>query len=517
MWNRRLHLFWLIFTEKAMQTDITMPAENETLAKAPKYWQVKLAWSEFKKNKWTAKKMSRLYWNLPAFFKDNIDYIKDGIYFYSKPDQKIVNSNGRATEINKLNLVLTYKGTPNFRFDFINSNTEPTVDSGYGIDPAVYAPPGTAIEKSLFRGDSGLYRDDANNPILGQTLYGQYSLATNSDYQYNPLKDSFFFQDPQNTLFALYERELVEDNLNLKVPEDTDLDLPHDFWREWYYVEEPVVLPEPQPDPWEDPLWDPELVTVADPAVIEDNPVDEVTAVFGEIAGREGTYLLLQEEVYKGTEVLRNIPASHTSYNWTTPGGASGRSLALKSLRFGTAALRLGANPAGFGGDTNVPVRAKANAGLADAIPDAGRVNVFGVDSYTNKKYHYEDRYTFSAYFHPQVQELIRQLNFSGVEGMLARALQSPADTMYFKEMYAPDAKLVKDIYPADVVDFKYGGAYSQYNWELFFHIPVLIAVKLSNDQRFEEARKWFHYVFDPTSSEGGGKERFWLAVQAIL
>lgn len=38
----------------------------------------------------------------------------------------------------------------------------------------------------------------------------------------------------------------------------------------------------------------------------------------------------------------------------------------------------------------------------------------------------------------------------------------------------------------------------------------MLIACRLNNDQRFEEARNWFHYIFNPTNSEGGDKERFW-------
>ncbi len=54
--------------------------------------------------------------------------------------------------------------------------------------------------------------------------------------------------------------------------------------------------------------------------------------------------------------------------------------------------------------------------------------------------------------------------------------------------------------------------AFSQYTWELFFHIPMHIANKLRQDQKFEEAQQWFHYVFNPTSSDSGKTpERFWL------
>lgn len=39
---------------------------------------------------------------------------------------------------------------------------------------------------------------------------------------------------------------------------------------------------------------------------------------------------------------------------------------------------------------------------------------------------------------------------------------------------------------------------YSIYNWELFFHTPIALADALSKAQHFEEAMKWFHYVFSP-------------------
>ncbi|GAA2276708.1 hypothetical protein GCM10010149_19850 [Nonomuraea roseoviolacea subsp. roseoviolacea] len=37
------------------------------------------------------------------------------------------------------------------------------------------------------------------------------------------------------------------------------------------------------------------------------------------------------------------------------------------------------------------------------------------------------------------------------------------------------------------------------YYWEIFFHAPLLIAQALNAAQRFDEARTWYEYVFDPT------------------
>ncbi|MBF8277154.1 MAG: hypothetical protein HW390_2227 [Candidatus Brocadiaceae bacterium] len=50
---------------------------------------------------------------------------------------------------------------------------------------------------------------------------------------------------------------------------------------------------------------------------------------------------------------------------------------------------------------------------------------------------------------------------------------------------------------------------YSLYNWELFFHTPMLLADALSKAQQYEEAMKWFHFVFNPMA-DGNEDNRFW-------
>ncbi|HEY7036186.1 MAG TPA: hypothetical protein VH482_32935 [Thermomicrobiales bacterium] len=80
----------------------------------------------------------------------------------------------------------------------------------------------------------------------------------------------------------------------------------------------------------------------------------------------------------------------------------------------------------------------------------------------------------------------------------------------FFTGAYLPTA-LVTRPYPVKDLDFTYSGAYSVYNWELFFHVPLTIAIHLSKNQRFAEAQRWFHFLFDPTDdSDGPTPERFW-------
>ena len=125
---------------------------------------------------------------------------------------------------------------------------------------------------------------------------------------------------------------------------------------------------------------------------------------------------------------------------------------------------------------------------------------------------------SFAIHFHPRVCTLIEALNRDGVAGLLTPQNQAPdTSETAFLTTYLPTPPHNSDTTaPKEDVDFKRSGAYSLYNWELFFHTPLLIAVQLSNNQRFEEAQKWFHFIFDPTATEPPanpsfpGPERFW-------
>lgn len=80
-----------------------------------------------------------------------------------------------------------------------------------------------------------------------------------------------------------------------------------------------------------------------------------------------------------------------------------------------------------------------------------------------------------------------------------------------FAARYAPDVNVVDRPYPVKDLDFAYNGAYAIYNWELFFHAPLLIAIHLGQNQKFDEAQRWFHYIFNPTdNTPGPTPERFW-------
>jgi hypothetical protein len=58
---------------------------------------------------------------------------------------------------------------------------------------------------------------------------------------------------------------------------------------------------------------------------------------------------------------------------------------------------------------------------------------------------------------------------------------------------------------------------YANYNWELFLHVPLAIAAHLTTQQRFGDARRWLHAVFDPTTTRTRGNvPQFWRFVHFV-
>ena len=106
------------------------------------------------------------------------------------------------------------------------------------------------------------------------------------------------------------------------------------------------------------------------------------------------------------------------------------------------------------------------------------------------------------------------------VPGMMRRETQLKDSGFSFGQTYRPTSWVVtpstEAFYPREIVDFSPDGAYSSYNWELFFHAPLLIANALRHNQRFEEARDWYHFIFNPLGVEsaipgGSAVSKYWI------
>jgi len=122
--------------------------------------------------------------------------------------------------------------------------------------------------------------------------------------------------------------------------------------------------------------------------------------------------------------------------------------------------------------------------------------------------------FKFINFFHPFVGDLTERLKAE-------ETLSAFMDPVFLAGLAAKDdSKLLGSFYnkiasEVELYDLKLEFdtvlPYANYNWELFYHIPVTVAVHLSNNQRFAEAQRWFHLIFDPTSNDKiAAPQRYW-------
>ena len=62
---------------------------------------------------------------------------------------------------------------------------------------------------------------------------------------------------------------------------------------------------------------------------------------------------------------------------------------------------------------------------------------------------------------------------------------------------------------PQSIMDFE--GANGRYFYELFFHMPFLIATRLKGEQKYKEAKQWLRLIFDPAAKvKNDGSQPYW-------
>jgi hypothetical protein len=105
---------------------------------------------------------------------------------------------------------------------------------------------------------------------------------------------------------------------------------------------------------------------------------------------------------------------------------------------------------------------------------------------------------------HPFVHELQNVLGMWGVRGLYAPPVTHPlfrqlkSDDPFREDRMGLDTDLVRGRRPIDEFNFDVTSPYGTYNWEIFYHVPMLIAKKLTTEQRWETAQAWYHLIFNP-------------------
>ncbi|HMF98002.1 MAG TPA: neuraminidase-like domain-containing protein, partial [Vicinamibacterales bacterium] len=471
VWDRRLHLFWLHFEEKTEETDVTMPATNTAMAKARRYYQIQVAYSQLRKNNWSARCMSKnSIQSASATTDDDLADIQRAVFIY----HTLMNDDLYV-------ILMDDSQSPFGYFHYHDHHSDPAVVSTSIDVTASVAPPGhTHLSDMQFVEDESanqLYRDDniyyksvvisyfdgtdwvektktvyPSPPVLAQTRHGQYRVVVPGNFSRYPLEGDFFFQDRVNTFYVYPQTEYRYTDIVLD--NSAAIGKADDIWK--LYYQPPVQKPDPI-----GPAINPQL----------SNPYAVVGALY-------------QPQLLSGAG---SLPAPQ---------------MKVEARRLTRGAIDPEPVP-------SVPIKA---TGLSFEYNDSltfQKEAQFGTGGILRNRYRSVELLKFETHFHSHVRDFLEALEVDGIDGFMVRSLQSGPDTMNFVAKYAPQS-IVDTPYPDSTVNFDFGSGYSCYNWELFFHVPMLIANRLKQDQRFEDAQRWYHYIFDPTNTDGTDKARFW-------
>lgn len=122
------------------------------------------------------------------------------------------------------------------------------------------------------------------------------------------------------------------------------------------------------------------------------------------------------------------------------------------------------------------------------------------------------DSYRTRAHFHPVAQDMLREVihhgpaglyDPEGVGGDTAWIRQRPTEIRDYFDGF-PYAEGTNPLTSTAAnqgyqpVEFRSSQPYGLYNWELFFHIPMLVSKRMQEQGAFAEAQQWLHAVFDP-------------------
>jgi peptidoglycan hydrolase-like protein with peptidoglycan-binding domain len=471
VWNRRMHLFWSIFVAKPdlEMTRAYLPEGLDPLSQ----WEIKMAWSEYRQGRWTPKQASSetlfsrtfLFVDDPAkafyfptrenhYFRTAIDQTGSGLTivcarrFLAEADLILASGDIYFLEGHEIVGEFAFTGcrgraeiglTQAGSQDF-NSRHQPD-DT---LNVAMVCNSAAANLKAA--GTDLTLQDTKKTKVLGEL---------DSPFDFLPPQEiadlgkafyPFVFQDFKRAYFAMP---------TLDDPRQVRQVFANPFVDIQAEIEDPIVSQIPLPDKGDPAPFG--FGHILRPFIQTFTRSDTHLPSLRVMKGADGSALLVQDQrMTSGLVTVQEL-------------GAPSQPVTKKSSQIGPA------QEPGAAENLTVQEKAKVQA--------------------LYLKFH--------VFFHPHVCGFIKTLNHLGVTGLLTLDSQEldndPKNDTVFDNVYDP-APIVHDDYPQEDVDFRPEGAYSLYNWELFFHAPLLIADRLSASQRFEDAMKWFHYIFDPTN-----------------
>lgn len=490
-WRGRLRLYWLSLTEQVVEQVSQIKVDEEAVP-SKKYLKIELCWTELKNGKWTPKQIGKDRIQTVPY---GADRAVDMLFHYQHPN-------------------IYTPGTHHYTIKTFNDSFEGLKDS---LVPYCRINADGDLE-IIVHGRTKYISASDYNAAYGSLLNIDTVLWFAEEYYNNHPK----YEDFKGR-FTVKQNKIIGDTVNI----------PHTFFDT--LIESFPYMPSESQYHYDRPKTDgyKHLVSNSSTSAVKllgqapafaNAPDQHKNLVFSRVipAGNNGSYVSFPKFFYK-------------DYN---------NSFFVEKISVGGSMAVLNANPAIFAaatGSSNPTMLSGVNftAATGIATPTAavqftgsvvtggtftGTVVGTGTQTFALAE---TDYYRFYPFYHYRVNDIMEQLDVKGLESLFEwdfiQAMQQ--DNLSFSSIYQPtgsvmhyyplsSADAAHDVYPKTKLDFASDSPTAIYNWELFFHIPLLIANKLMQDQKFDEALKWYHFVFNPTNktgtTQGNGPERFW-------
>ena len=512
VWNRRLHLFWAEIAEKTDQTqsakvpDTSSAGSSSPPQKPPLHREIRISWSEYKDNKWLAKKTSKGFISVGVYggtgtAMSDLPAQTANSYIVLKAEME---TGSDALRIRVL-AVDPPDHSPPIAIHFGNG----PIDPGFFLDSAIV--PALRPVGGIGGGDGGGYHPPPKQgpPKTGGggsgTGGGGGSVATSwtsAIFQFTACSS-----EPQPTFTLVQGRSLIEPTnavvehqgcrgfdfpVYFNRPGDTGLFTAPPEKREYFALSTNAVALYTLGKAVGDDYWS---VYPSRDGQFFFTPfffADEQRSFF--VTRKPPAIVPQPPPVPQGPIIFERpqpLPASSVTSN---------AFVAFLPSAIGDYVDR-------YMRTDLVPAPALVGTAPIQAL----NPNVVAWAPAPNIGLPVTDALQFQTFYHPYVCEFLKRLAIYGIDGLLrwdqppslpqppVHPVQLLADDSFSTD-YQPNPLVVAKPYPKDEVSFCVCDAYSQYNWELFFHIPFYIANQLSHNQQFEDAQKWYHYIFDPTT-----------------
>lgn len=504
IWNRNLMLIWPIFTEKMAEKSVKMPEPGNNLESGDRYWEIQLAWSERKNGRWTGKNLSEAVAFEAYHGEDNVLF---------------------GPRVGALQNAVVFLRPRNDDGGFPEP---PDGGDGTGGDPGdpppanPSAPPRRLVPKELFSFKALMSGDTL---IVRGFLRRDYRKTPDiADAQIACCFGEFRFFGCRKIVTTAHRGKITDLNFPL-APSGTKFD------HMWFtgvttglsLFDGKLPVGRPGPDVTDVTI----LEEVNERASIAGDPPSTLNNKFDipVLGGAPWTFRLLAP--HQDLQFICDRPFFFMDGKRTFIGASTGSSGKRPDL-----SQWVDANVATVWRDDYFPhdPASPEGSGAPNPANDAASLTVLApgprgrrvakkmipVDLEPEFRrrtllptFWTTREYRFVNFHHAFLCDFVKTLNRQGIPALLSVDTQSALDSASF-DVYEPEARVMKE-YPVDEVEFQPGRAYELYNWELFFHIPLLIADRLSRNQRFEEAQRWFHFIFDPTGASGGAiPQRYW-------